>query len=251
MHFSGTPNANTQAVEYEISIVNKDPHADVNDFTWNANFTITPNDPPTLDASSIIDQTLKAPDGLEWEFGASIVSDPESLTVQRSILMNGSPVESWLTSDLNDFKFSIISSSNSIAGVYTVSLTINDGFNPDVTESFTITIQENFAPVKVMSIENYEVVNYNLLNITFEDVDTLFQDPDGRPMNGSVRLFNGANIPSFLAYNPVENRMHGIPEIIHVGEWNFQYVATDDHNHEGIISFKVVVNRKLLLSDFI
>jgi len=243
VHFRGTPSSNTQALEYELSVINKDPHSDVADFTWNGNFTMAPNVPPTI--ASVTDQTLKAPDDHLWNYGASITSDPESLPISKTIRVNNSlSIPPWLTYDLSDYTFSIIGSRNYFAGVHTVTLGINDGFNPEVTTSFILTVEENLAPFKIRSISNYEIVNFNPLHVQFDDIYSLFEDPDGRNMTPKVKQYNGADPPTFLTYDEGSNQIFGTPQLIDVGTWNLEYIAKDDHNLTGVISFKVIVNRK-------
>ena len=240
--FEGVPDSNSFAKEYELSIISKDPHPDVADYTHNVNFTVSSNQPPTLGAVS--DQTTMSPHGLEWSYGASIVSDPESLPVQGYIKFNGSEtIPSWLVYDVSDFSFNILSTSNSIAGVHTITLGIDDGFNTALETDFTLTIQQNLGPVRKTGLDNHAIVNYQLLSITFLGVDDLFEDPDGETMTGSIRQVDGSAIPSFLTFT--SNILSGTPLEEHVGTWAFEYVATDAGGNEGIIPFKITVKRKI------
>ena len=241
----GMPNNNAHAQSYEFTVMTTDPHSDVNDNNFTVSFTIIANDPPTI--GTMADKTLLAPDGLTWSYGATLTSDPETLSYTRSLEVDGSTtIPSWLTYDLSTYSFSIVSSSNSIKGDHTITVVATDDYNTAVKKSFTLTVNENLAPQKNKVISSYSIVNYNLLTIEFEDIDVLFTDPDGRPMTSKVSQANGDPLPSFLAFNSASNTLSGTPEIIHVGDWLISYIAVDDHTLEGAIIFKIAVKRKLL-----
>jgi hypothetical protein len=190
----------------------------------------------------IIDQTILAPDGLNWSYGAGISSDPEALSYTKSIEFNGTTtIPTWISYDLTTFTFSIISTSNTLNGTHTITLAIDDTFNTPVRVDFVIQIGINSSPVKVRFINSASIVNYNYLFIQFEDVHVLFTDPDSRPMTASITQANGDPIPSFLTYNIANNTMYGTPMFVHVGTWTLIYIASDDHSLTEEIPFKVVV----------
>jgi len=228
--------------------VTTDPYSDVDDHIWNAIFTIIVNDPPVI--GIMTNQSLLAPDSHSWAYGSSLTSDPEGLSYTRALRVNGSAsIPSWLHYDLSDYSLWLITSSNAYAGDHLVTVVITDDFNTEVTKSFTLTIYTNSAPQRQKFISSYSVVNYNLLTIVFESITTLFVDPDGRTMTASVRQGNGDPLPSFLSYNNITNILSGVPDLINVGEWPTNYVAVDDHDLEGVISFKIVVKHKYFYSN--
>ncbi|CAI2381883.1 unnamed protein product [Moneuplotes crassus] len=238
--FTGTPNSNSFVGQYELSINNIDPHADVNNYTWTMNFTVNTNHPTIM--SSVENKELLVPDSLTWSYGAGIASDPEGLSFTNIIKLNGSTtIPSWLINDPDTFSFSIASTTNSYAGVHTVTLATDDGFNTPTEANFTLTINENRGPVRNKVIGNPSVVNYNLLHFEMDPVDVLFTDPDGRAMTSMLRQADDGPIPSFLTFNSMNNTLYGTPEIIHVGVWDLEYIATDDFGQQGVISFKVIV----------
>ena len=241
----GTPNDNAHAQSYEFTVMTTDPHSDVNDNNFTITFTIIANDPPTI--GTMADKSLLAPDGLTWSYSATLTSDPETLSYTRALEVDGSTtIPSWLTYDLSTYSFSIVTSSNAIKGDHTITVIITDAYNTPVSKSFTLTVNENLAPQKNKVISSKSIVNYNLLTIMFEDIDVLFTDPDGRPMTPKVTQANGDPLPLFLAFNAVSNTLSGTPEFMHVGDWLISYIAVDDHNLEGAITFKVTVKRKLI-----
>ena len=220
-----------------------DPYSDVDDHTWTAIFTIIVNDPPVI--GIMTNQSLLAPDSHSWAYGSSLTSDPEGLSYTRALRVNGSAsIPSWLHYDLSDYSFWLITSSNAYAGDHLVTVVITDDFNTEVTQSFILEISLNDAPQRLKSIKNYSVVNYRLLTIDFESIYTLFADPEGRTMTASARQGNGQPLPSFLEYFNSTNTLSGIPRFEHIGEWTVSYIATDDINLEGSISFTVTVKRK-------
>ncbi|CAI2376366.1 unnamed protein product [Moneuplotes crassus] len=238
--FTGTPNSNSLVGQYELSIDNIDPHVDVNNYTWTMNFTVNTNHPTAI--SSVENKELLVPDPLIWSYGAGVASDPEGLSFTNSIKFNGSTtIPSWLINDPDTFSFSIASTTNSLVGVHTISLVTDDGFNTPTERDFTLTINENTAPIKNQVLDNQAVVNFNYLHFVMNPVDVLFTDPDGRAMTSKIRQANGDPLPSFLTFNMLNNTLYGIPLGFHVGVWNLEYVAVDDYNLEGFISFKVTV----------
>lgn len=204
---------------------------------------ITSNAPPTI--GTLGSDTIKAPDGKTWDFADDLVADPENLTVNKYLEVNGSTtIPSWLIYNLTDYTIGIITSSNSIAGNHNITLVADDTFNPVVKQTFTLTIELNSAPQRLKFINSASIVNYKLLEIQFEPITSLFVDPDGRPMTARLTQANGDPLPSFLTYNGVLNKLSGTPTNLHVGEWLIFYTAVDDHNLSAEIVFKIVVKRK-------
>jgi hypothetical protein len=225
-----------------MTVVTADPNTDVADHTWVKTFLVTNNLPPTI--GTLTNQTLLAPDPHSWIFGSSLANDPEGLNYAKTIKFNGTTtIPSWLNYDLTDFSFWLVSSSNSYSGNHTITLIVTDDFNSAVSKDFNLEIRLNTAPQKNKVIQNYSIVNYNLLTIAFENIYTLFTDPDGRDLTPLISQANGDPIPSFLAYNSLNNSLFGTPSDIHVGDWLINYNAVDDHNLTGTITFKISVKR--------
>jgi hypothetical protein len=190
----------------------------------------------------ITDQLVLAPDGLDWTYGSALSNDPESLVYTRTLEFNGTTtIPSWLSYDLSTYTFSIISTSNNLNGTHTISIVIEDEFNAAVRDDFELEVKVNYGPVKVRFIGRETIVNYNYLFVQFEDVDVLFNDPDGRPMTSAVRQANGDPLPAFLTYDIANNTMFGTPGFLHVGTWTLVYVAFDDHGNTEEIPFKLIV----------
>lgn len=243
VNFVGTPNSNLFAKTYQIEVTIADIHSDVADHVWSDSFVITSNAPPTI--GPLGSDTIKAPDGKTWDFPDNLVADPENLTVNKYLEVDGSTtVPSWLIYNLTDYTIGIITSSNSIAGTHNITLVADDTFNPVVKQTLTLTIEQNLAPERLKFINNESIINYKLLEIEFEPLTTLFRDPDDRPMTARVTQANGDPLPFFLSYNAVLNKLSGTPTVIHVGDWILAYSAVDDHGLVTDIVFKVVVKRK-------
>ena len=245
VHFEGTPFYNDQAMQYELSVINDDPHPDVDSYNWTTHFTVNINIPPVI--SSITDQLLKAPDQHSWVFGPAVASDEDTPNFSKSIQFDGSAtIPSWLEYDLSDYSFNINNSSNSIYGVYTITLGVDDGYSDEVFFNFSLSILENLPPTRQRAINNLVIVNYNLLEYTFEDIYTLFNDPDDRTMRPVLRSPGGGSLPSFLRYNELNNTIYGTPHLTHVGTWDIEYAGVDDHDLEAFIPFKIYVKRKFI-----
>ncbi|CAI2385481.1 unnamed protein product [Moneuplotes crassus] len=238
---TGTPLTNTHAVEYELSIINIHAHSDIANYTWAANFTIAGNNPPTI--SAVTNKQMMAPDGMTWTFGASIANDPEALPLTNTIKVNGSSsIPSWIMFEGSDFTFTIVSTSNSIVGVHTVTLSTSDGFNAPATTDFTITIDENLGPTSLgVVIPDKEMLVLSSFNIEFPVVETFFTDPDGRPMTSNIRFATGVALPPHIQYNPANNTLYGSLSGSDVGNWNLVYVGMDDHPSEGTIPFRLII----------
>jgi large repetitive protein len=225
-----------------MTVVTADPNTDVTDHTWDKTFLVINNLSPTI--GTVEDQSLLAPDPHSWTFLSSLTNDPEGLNYVKSIKFNGTTtIPTWLNYDLTDFSFWLVSSSNAYSGNHTITLIVTDDYNPAVSKDFNLEIILNSAPQKNKVIQDYSIVNYNLLTIPFEDIYTLFTDPDGRDLTPLVTQANGNSLPSFLTYNSVNNSLYGTPSDIHVGDWLINYNAVDDHNLTGAITFKISVKR--------
>ena len=109
---------------------------------------VTENYPPTI--GSMSNQTVLVPNGISWFYGSTLTSDPEKMDYSKSLQVDGSlTIPSWLNYDLSTFDFSIVSTSNDLKGVHNVTIILDDTFNPLVLKNFTISIQENFPPIRV------------------------------------------------------------------------------------------------------
>ena len=154
---------------------------------------------------------MQVPFGLTWSFGSTIISDPEGLSLTGQLEVDGSTtIPTWLIWNLSTFDFTVVSTNNSLVGVYNVAIVVTDAFNPSVSTSFTISILRNYPPVVIGSIQSTGVVNYDIFAINFKPIDELFQDPEGAPMTAYVSLADGNVLPSFL-YNSLTNTLSGTP----------------------------------------
>ena len=238
--FSGLPDNALYSKTYTLTVSASDPHSDVADTVWSQPFTVGINYPPTI--GSMDSQSLLAPDGLTWSYGANLTSDPEGLAYTTSLEVNGSSViPNWLVYDLTQFDFAVITSSNSLKGTYEITIVATDDFNPSVRQSFLLTILENTSPQVIQFLTTYSVVNFNLLDVQFPLVTELFSDPDNRTLVPRILQFNSDPLPEFLAYNTITNTLSGTPEEKHVGDWALLYIVEDDHNQTANISFTVTV----------
>ena len=208
--FQGLPNSNSFVQNYIITIVANNSYADVANTTWTKSFSITQNYPPVIGA--ITNQTIQVPFGLTWSFGSTIISDPEGLSLTGQLEVDGSTtIPTWLIWNLSTFDFTVVSTNNSLVGVYNVAIVVTDAYNPSVSTGFTITILRNYPPVVIGSIKSTGVVNYDILAIHFKPIDELFQDPEGEPMTAYVSLADGNVLPTFLVYNSLTNTLSGTP----------------------------------------
>ena len=234
------PIDNDHAVTYTIEVITSDIHIDVEDHTFTTTFDIIVNDPPII--LTMTSQSLKAPDGLNWQYGAALTSDPEGLSYTKSLLFNGSStIPSWISYNLTDYSFTIVTSHNNYVGIHSLTVVIQDDYNDPVSDSFSLTVTENTSPQRLQFISNYGIVNFNYLFIQFLPVDELFSDPDGREMTVEMTQADGNPLPAFLAYNSVENTLSGTPLLVHVGDWFLSYHAVDDHGIRSNITFTLAV----------
>ena len=245
INFIGTPNNNAYSKTYDAQVIISDNNTSANDYTWNGTFTIIQNDPPT--AIQMGSDLIIAPDGKTWIFGSSISNDPENLAMTKTLYIDGSTtIPSWLNYDLSDFSFWIITSSNSYAGSYNITVEVDDGFNAPVETEFALTIDESLAPIKLKAIPNYSSVSSQVLTIQFDPIDNLFDDPDDRPMVANVIQANGDPLPSFMTFDNVANTLSLNPNTTSYEEYIIGYQAKDDHNLTSEIVFTVDIKRKCL-----
>ena len=240
--FQGMPNSNILVQSYQISVVTNNTYSDVANTTWTQSFTITVNNPPTI--GTMANQSIQSPDGLTWSYGSTLTNDPESLTYTKSYKVDGSSIiPSWITCNLATFDFSIASTSNEIMGVHNITIIIIDDYNPSVSKNFTITILQNFPPTRIGFIQSTGVVNFNYLSVTFEPITTLFHDLEGRTMTPQLTQADGSALPSFLAYNSLNNTLFGTPFDTNVGDYLITFTAIDDEGLSANTSFKITVKR--------
>ena len=250
--FEGIPNSNNFIQTYQLKVISNNSYTDVSSYIWTINFMVTENYPPTI--GSMSNQTVLVPNGISWFYGSTLTSDPEKMAYSKSLQVDGSlTIPSWLNYDLSTFDFSIVSTSNDLKGVHNVTIILDDTFNPLVLKNFTISIQENFPPIRVGYIQSTGVVNYNLLTVKFEPINVLFNDPEGysdRSDNDfkiEMTLFDDSPLPQFLSYNSITNTLSGTPSILDVGDYLINFIAVDNIGQTSSTSFKVSVKRKLFL----
>ena len=175
------------------------------------------------------------------------MTDSDSLSVTTLLMWNESiTLPSWLNYDENTFTFNISYTSPSDIGNHKFTLYAYDGFNYPVNSDFYIKIEQNDPPVKEESIPNFEIMNYHNLDVTFQDIEVLFSDPNSLVLTASMRQSNNNPLPPFLSFDPSSNKLTGTPTVDDVGTWNLKYVATNTNQNEGHIAFVLKVLGRIL-----
>ena len=213
----------------------------MDNYELSSTVTVAENYPPTIGVLS--NQTLQVPNGLTWDYGVGMATDPEFESMTFTLYVNGSSsIPLWLNYDDSNHEFMVISSTNVMAGVHNFTIQVDDGINTPVEGSFNLTIVEKPGPERLRFIGTYSVINYNTLFVQFDSIYELFESADGYTMTASMFLGGSDPLPSFLTFDPVANTLSGTPEEEHVGEWILSYVATDSLFGQGSTSFSVIVN---------
>jgi len=111
-------------------------------------------------------------------------------------------------------------------------------------KKFQLLIHPSADPVRQKSISNIEILNYYLLDVQFEDVYDLFQDPKSLNLTPSLSQSNGDPLPAFLTYHLANNSLTGNPGEDDVGLYNLDYKATNNNSLFAVITFRVIVKSK-------
>jgi len=198
------------------------------------------NSPPVI--GTLYDTSITVPEKLDLNYGSSLVTDSDTTNVFTSLKFNDSDTfPTWLIYDINTFTFETKSTTNDIVGFHKITILADDRVNPIEEKDFIIEIIFNPAPQKQNSISTIKIMNYHLINVTFQDIDILFTDPNSLGMNASMTTINDDPLPSFLTFDNDTNTLTGTPTIDDVGKLNLKYIATNDDGLTGYISFKIKI----------
>ena len=211
------------------------------------NFEIAPNnDPPIM--GTVSDKLIVIPNGLNWTYGASFVTDHDSPELETTLEWNDTEtLPSWITFDNSTFTFNISSTSDPDIGNHKFTLVADDDYNFLVKGIFYIEILPNEPPEAQEPISDVEVVIYHNLEVLFEDINTLFVDPHSLSFTTSMSQLNNNSLPSFLSYDSSSNKLTGTPTVDDIGNWNLKLTATNSKTMQGYIPFVLRVKGKMIL----
>ena len=155
---------NTDAMEYTVTVKASNSVA-----TGSVDFllSVAANQAPTVDQGISDPADHQVPGSFLFTFAtdAFLEADGEALTY----LYTTSPSNSWLSFDSSTRTFSGTTSSNSHAGVFTVTVTAQDPHYPQTAETsttFTITALQNDAPVLANPIADQTLTAHSALSFT-------------------------------------------------------------------------------------
>ena len=218
---TGTP-ANADVGSHSVVITASDGTASTTD-----SFTITvanANDAPTITSTAVTSATEDA--AYTYTVTASDV-DGDTLT------MTGTTVPSWLSFNAAT---GVLSGTPLNANVGTsgndVVITVTDGNNGQVTDTFTITVTNTNDASTITSAadttaEEDDAYSYT---VTTSDVDT-----------GDTVTLAGTTVPSWLSFTAGTGVLAGTPANADVGSHAVVITATDTSGATAVQSFTIVV----------
>jgi len=132
----------------------------IDDVEWYGTFQITINRRPIV--LRMGEDTITAPEGKIWTFGANTAIDPEGLAITKTLYVDGSTtIPAWLVYDLDYFEFRVVTSTNAIAGLHNITVEIDDSFSIPKSTSFILEIKEADGPGHTKFIENISILYHH------------------------------------------------------------------------------------------
>jgi len=153
-------------------------------------------------------------------------SDPDGDTLTLSAtLLNGDPLPTWLDFDAATAIFSGTPDQVD-AGVISIAITATDPGGLNTTDVFTLTVDAvNEAPVLAVPIVDQNATEETAYSLVL--AEGVFTDPDGDVLTYSVKLENGAVLPSWLNFDAVTRTLSGTPDDPDMGVLQLTATATD------------------------
>ena len=236
--FSGISDSNAHAVEYELTIVVKLQSDGSQVDTFTRNFTIQPNQPPTI--GNMMNISINVPLKLSWGNGNNVIQDLDGDPLTITLEVDGLSVD-WISISTTTYSFTALAKKENV-GDHNVTVIVSDMYNIAVNTSFTLTVNLGNSPYSNGKyIANIETGINEYVSVEFLPVDDLFTDPLNVPMTASLILTNSDPLPSFFSFNPTNNTMYGTPTSSDVNDWFIAYVATNDNGYSGSITFTLSV----------
>ena len=237
--FTGTATDGAHADDYVLTIEAKYSNNTVAD-TYTTNFTINGNQPPTIGNLWSPTITVLYATAWVWDNGETVIQDPENDPLNITLYANATENPSWISINSTTYGFKA-SPTNPDAGTYVITVSVNDGYNTAVNNTFSLTVVENYDPDPKEVINNVEVGVNEYISVEFLPIKDLFADPENRPMTPSLLRYSGDALPSFLAFNVSNNTMYGTPTKDDVRDWLMAYIATNDNGYSDNITFTLSV----------
>ena len=237
--FTGTVTNGAHVGDYVLTIEAKQPDNTVVDI-YTTGFAINDNLPPTIGGLYSLSITVSYTNSWVWNTSPRAIQDPENDALTITLYANNTMNPSWISINTTTYQFKA-SPTNPEAGVYEITVSVDDGHNTPVNETFNLTVVENYGPEPKEIINDVEVVVSESISVEFLPITDLFTDPQNRPMTPSFLQYDGDALPSFLAFNVSNNTMYGTPTKDDVGDWLLAYIATNDNGHSSNITYTLSV----------
>ncbi len=189
------------------------------DFSSSSTFIVTVNEvntAPVLDP--IPDQTALADTLFTLTITASDSDLPPQTLTFASTLADGSPLPGWLTFDAATATYSG-TPAVSDAGVIDVEATVTDTGGLSDSQTFTITVTSNQAPIVSTPIPNQVTPEGTQFTL---NVSGNFSDPDGDTLT-----FTTGDLPAWLSFNGTTGVFMGTPGNADVGSTEITVTAAD------------------------
>ncbi len=197
------------------------------EFTTSDTFMVTVSELNTPPELLVIGSRLASTDEPFTLTLAATDADLPAQTLEYTV--TGQPA--WLTFNAEDGTLNGTPSSADV-GDSVVSVTVTDGNGGSDTESFTLTVADNQAPVVVTEIPDVSQNEGEALNL---DISGNFSDPDGQTLT-----FSG-DLPSWVSLDADSGVLTGTPENADVATTQVTITATDSEGLSVSDTFQLTV----------
>ncbi|MEQ1899310.1 MAG: putative Ig domain-containing protein [Devosia sp.] len=179
--------------------------------------------------SPIADQTAAIGTAFGFTVPANTFTDPDGDTLTRSAtLTGGAALPSWLTFNPATGAFSGTPPTSS-AGQLAINVTVNDGNQHTVSDTFLLTISStgstNHAPTLANPVADQAGAEDTLFTFTLPA--SVFADQDGDTLTRTATMSNGTQLPFWLVFNAATGTFSGTPSDRDVGTHVIMVTASD------------------------
>ncbi|MBI3903964.1 MAG: putative Ig domain-containing protein [Nitrosomonadales bacterium] len=197
--------------------------------------------PATTSALPVLE--IRAANSFTYTVPVNAITDPDTWdSIAYSVAMSdGSALPAWLNFDAATRTFSGKPDATEVGSMQLI-LSATDNYGATVSESMTLNVTLNHAPVLTTPLRDQVVAN-GVLSYTVPAM--AFADPDvGDTLSYVATLADGSALPNWLNFDPATLTFSGNP--VSMGTTSVRVTATDAGNLNTSDAFDIVVTAQNL-----
>ena len=207
-------------------------------FTTSETFMIDVAEVDTAPVLAVVpDREINSEETSEFSVSATDVDIPVNDLTYTATLSNGDPLPGFLVFNPTTQTFTA-NPVDADEGVYEITVTVTDSTALSDSDTFTLTVNGNDAPVLNAAIPNQTATEDQAFSF---DVSSFFSDPDNDTLTYSFTTSDGEPLPSWLSFNAATGTFSGTPTNRDIQDVTVTVTATDPGNLSASDTFTINV----------